>query len=127
MSAEFMRFYTGWLALWFWSLAFGAVAITVVSALTIGIFVAPLALLLCCVAALRARARPQAAFGVLIGPGAVSLLIGFLHWNNVPCPIGPLHLGPGEHFHFRCGGFDPPPWLAIGVGLVAVGLVGYAL
>jgi len=124
MSTESRRI-TSWPALWFWSVALGTLAFAAASAMTIGRLVAPFALLLCVLAGLRARAWPQALLGGLIGAGAVCLLIGFLHLSYVPCPAGPQTLAPGESF--SCGGFDPTPWLAIGAGLVAMGLVAYAL
>ena len=123
MGTESRRI-TGWPALGFWSLALSAVAFAAASALTVGVFVAPFALLLCAVAGLKVHAWPQALLGVLIGAGAVCLFIGFLHRGYVPCPAGPHTLAPGERF--RCGGFDPAPWLTTGAGLVILGLVSYA-
>jgi len=93
--------------------------------MTIGLFVAPVALLLCLAAALFAHAWPEAPLGALLGTGAMCLLIGFLHLNYVPCAAGPLQLASGEHF--RCGGFPPAPWLVVGAGLVTASLGAYAL
>jgi hypothetical protein len=93
--------------------------------MTIGMFIAPFALLLCALAGFRANAWPPFLLAILVGPGLVALLIGFLHLDYVPCPPGPLTAGPGEHF--KCGGFDPTPWLTTGAGLVALGLSAYAL
>ncbi len=125
MSVDTRRARAGWPSLLTWSLAFAALAFSVASAMTIGLFVAPFALLLCLAAALLAHAWPEAPIGALLGTGAICLLIGFLHLNYVPCPTGPLLLGPGEHF--RCGGFPPTPWLVVGAGLVTASLGAYAL
>ena len=125
MSVETKRARAGWPSLLTWSLAFAALAFSVASAMTIGLFVAPFALLLCSAAALLAQAWPEAPIGAILGTGAICLLIGFLHLNYVPCPAGPLRLAPGEHF--RCGGFPPTPWLVVGAGLVIATLGAYAL
>ena len=119
------RVIAGWVALGFWSIALGAVAFSLASALSIGVYVVPFALLLCSLAALRATAWPEAPLGALVGAGSVSLLIGFLHLHYVPCPSGPQWLAPGESF--ACGGLPPTPWLLVGASLVATGLGGYAL
>jgi hypothetical protein len=125
VSVETRRARAGWRSLLSWSLAFAALAFSVASAMTIGRFVAPFALLLCLAAALLAHAWPEAPLGALLGTGAVCLYIGFLHLNYVPCPAGPLRLAPGEHF--TCGGFPPTPWLVLGAGLVTASFGAYAL
>jgi hypothetical protein len=125
MSVEIKRARAGWPSLLAWSLAFAALAFSFVSAMTVGLFVAPFALLLCLAAALLATAWPEAPLGALLGTGAICLLIGFLHLDYVPCPTGELRLAPGEHF--RCGGFRPTPWLVAGAGLVSASLGAYAL
>ena len=125
MNLETRRARAGWPSLLTWSLAFAVLAFSVASAMTIGLFVAPFALLLCLAAALLAHAWPEAPVGALLGTGAFCLLIGFLHLNYVPCPAGLLRLAPGEHF--RCGGFPPTPWLVVGAGLVTASLGAYAL
>ena len=125
MSVEIKRARAGWASLLAWSLAFAALAFSVVSAMTIGLFVAPFALLLCFAAALFATAWPEAPLGALLGTGAICLLIGFLHLDYVPCPTGELRLAPGGHS--KCGGFPPTPWLVAGAGLVTASLGAYVL
>ncbi len=116
---------SGWPAIAHWSVAIGSVIFCVVAMMSIGLFLAPLALLLSWLAARRAHAWPEASAGSLIGAGGVCLLIAYLHRSEVPCPDGPVHLRPGQHF--SCGGFDPLPWLAVGVVLVAAGVSSYVL
>src|SRR5574341_1183943 len=125
MSMTTRRARAGWPSLLVWSVTFAALAFSVASAMTVGLFLAPFVLLLSLAAALLAHAWPEAPLGALLGTGAICLLIGFLHVNYVPCPVGPLTLGPGEHF--KCGGFPPAPWLVVGASLVTVSLGAYVL
>jgi hypothetical protein len=116
---------SGWRAIAYWSVAIGSVTFSVASMMSIGLFVAPLALLLCWLAAWRAHAWPEAAVGTLMGAGGVCLVIAYLHRSYVPCPDGPVRLRPGQHF--SCGGFDASPWLAVGAVLLAAGVSSYVL
>jgi hypothetical protein len=91
---------------WFWALAGALVTFSLVAAASIGLFVLPVAAL---VTALVARATGLAAeaLGVLVGAGAIFLLIAWL--QRAP------------------GGFDWRPWLVAGAVLAALGIVGYGV
>jgi hypothetical protein len=101
------------------------VAIGVLSLPSLGMFLLPVALAACTLATTRNRFWPESACGVLAGTGITGLLVGFLNLGYVPCPSGPMELGPGESY--SCGGFDPRPWLVAGGLLFGGGLVAYFL
>jgi hypothetical protein len=118
----------GWQALVEWALAFALLALTLIGAASIGMFVAPFAIAAMVFAVRRNRDWPEAALGGSAGAGATCLFIAYRNRGYVPCPPSgtPMRLGPGEH-HFACGGFDPMPWLAIGLVLAVTGLGGYVV
>jgi uncharacterized membrane protein len=118
-----MRHRSGWQSLAEWAVAFGLVALTVLGAMTIGIFVLPVAIAAAVLAARRNRAWPEAPMGGLIGVGSVFLFVAYRNRSYAPCPPGPMRLAHGEHF--SCGGFNPIPWLTIGLILAASGFAGY--
>jgi hypothetical protein len=115
----------GWRSLGEWALAFALLAVAVLGALSIGVFVLPVAVAALAFAARRNRRWPEPALGALIGVGVVCLYVAFRGRDYSPCPPSgtPMRLGPGERF--TCGGLDPVPWLAVGLVLGAVGLLGY--
>ncbi len=115
---------TSWRALLQWALALGLVAFTLVALASIGIWVAPFALAAIAMVMRRNRSWPDAALGGSIGVGSVCLLVAYLNRAYSPCPRAgtTIRLSAGQHF--SCGGFDPVPWLAIGLVLGAAGLVG---
>ena len=61
--------------------------------------------------------------GFLPGAGALFLFVGLANLNSTPCPSsGSGFAGPGATGPISsCGGFDPWPWLLIGVVLTATG------
>ncbi len=61
--------------------------------------------------------------GFLPGAGSLSLFVGLANLNSTPCPSsGSGFAGPGATGPISsCGGFDPLPWLLIGVVLAATG------
>jgi hypothetical protein len=120
-----MRDRTGWQSLAEWTLGLGLLALAVVGALSIGIFVMPFALATLLYAALRNRAWPEAGVGGLLGVGIVFLFVAYRNRSYSPCPSGPMRLAHGQHF--SCGGFDPMPWLTIGMVLITGGVSGYLL
>jgi hypothetical protein len=93
---------SGWR--WFaaWALAGALVAFAFLSAASIGVFVAPFALLAVVLVA-RGSAGGSEMLGVIAGAGLVSLL------------IAALSAGEGS-----------APWLLVGLGLVTAGVVAYA-
>lgn len=93
-------------ALWFGSGFFSA--LSVASGFTIGIFIAPIALLLLVVCATVFKSRGVA--GLPAGIGILALLLAFLNRR-----------GPGEYCSApqSCGYyFDPSPFLLLGVAAI---------
>src|SRR5215208_455167 len=117
----------GWRSLLEWAAAFALLALAVVGAMSIGIFVVPFAIAAIVLAARRNCRWPEAALGAFLGVGSLCLFIAFLHRDDSPCPAARtlVRVRPGERL--SCGGLDPVPWLAIGLLLAAVGLGGYLL
>src|SRR5262245_56432850 len=97
---------TGWASLLEWTFAFALLALTLIGAASIGIFVAPFAIVAMAVTVRRNRDWPEAALGGLVGVGAVCLFIAYRNRGYSPCPpVGTtVRLSRGEHF--SCGGFD---------------------
>ncbi|HEY7197482.1 MAG TPA: hypothetical protein VH306_09860 [Gaiellaceae bacterium] len=93
---------------WFgaWLLAGALFALTLVGAASIGIFVLPFTLAAIWWAARRRGLGPEA-LGAVSGTGLTCVAIAI------------LQAGPG--------GVDARPWLAVGLGLVALGGAPYAL
>ena len=120
-----MRDRRGWRSLAEWAVALSLVALAVIGAMTIGMFVLPVAIAAVVLAARRNRAWPEALMGGLVGVGSVFLFVAYRNRSYSLCPPGPMRLSHGEHF--SCGGFDPMPWLTIGLLLIASGLAGYLL
>ncbi|HEY3115026.1 MAG TPA: hypothetical protein VGJ62_15200 [Gemmatimonadaceae bacterium] len=120
-----MKHRTGWQSLVEWAVGLGLLALAVVGALSIGVFVMPFALAALLFAALRNRAWPEAVLGGLLGVGSVFLFVAYRNRLYSPCPPGPMRLAHGQHF--SCGGFDPMPWLTIGLVLIVGGVSGYLL
>jgi hypothetical protein len=114
-----------WWPLAEWTAAFGLLTFAVLGAASIGIFVLPFAAGALIIVARRDRAWPEAPLGGLIGVGALSLVVGLVNLPFDPCPPGgiPMVLERGETF--RCGGRNPIPWLVVGSGAIALGLIGY--
>lgn len=114
----------GWKGFLAWAAAGGLLVFAVVSGLSIGLFVLPLAVVILVLVVRRVRGWPEI-LGAGAGCGAICLLIAFLNRDYNPCPEGPITLGPGES-EFECGGFDPLPWLVAGLALVALSTLTYA-
>ncbi|MDP9200894.1 MAG: hypothetical protein M3P26_03025 [Gemmatimonadota bacterium] len=118
-----MRDRSGWQSLAEWAVACGLMTLAVIGAMTIGIFVLPVAIAAVVLVARRNRAWPEAPMGALVGAGSIFLFVAYRNRSYSPCPPGPMRLAQGEHF--SCGGFDPIPWLTIGLALTASGFAGY--
>ncbi|MHB1391044.1 MAG: hypothetical protein ACYCXF_07435 [Thermoleophilia bacterium] len=116
----------GSLSLALWSLAFAGMAFSLLSLPSIGLLVAPLALILFLFVAVWAHAWPEALSGSLIGPGLMLLLVAFLHRDYMPCPVEPVRFEPGSS-SFSCGGSSPVPWLVAGTLLTGAGIIVYLL
>ena len=116
---------TGWASLVEWSLAFALLALVVVSAASIGMFLIPVAMAAVATVGQRNRAWPYVPFGACLGVGALVTIVGLMHLRDVPCPTTGFAMRVAAGAHYRCGGFNPRPWLAIGGILSVVGLAGY--
>ena len=118
---------TGWPALLEWAVAFGLFALTFIGAASIGIFVAPFAIVAMVLAVRRSRDWPEALLGGMAGVGSVSLFIAYRNRGYVPCPPSEttIRLRRGESYFSSCHGIDPLPWLIVALVLAAVGVGGY--
>jgi len=109
-----------------WILAYGGLAFTILTAASIGILVAPFALVFFLAVVVFAHFWPEAPPGALIGIGLLCLLVAFLNKDYEPCPAEPVIFKPGDP-SFSCGGFNPVPWLIVGTLLTGAGIIGYLL
>jgi hypothetical protein len=99
-----------------WALAGASGVLGVLSILTIGIFVLPLAALLAGLLAWRLRG-PQAGPGLLTGAGVLPLVIAYLNRG------GPGMVCASSAQTVSCQQkMSPWPWLATGLVLTAVGV-----
>ena len=120
----------GWSALAEWSLAFALLALVALSALTIGVFLLPVAVAAFVAVGVRNRAWPYLPFGLCIGVSALVTTVGLMHLRYVPCEmgrvIGAAVTSPGVRAAGRgsCGGLDGRLWLAVGAALALVGVAG---
>ena len=85
------------------------------SALSIGIFVLPVFGLAFAYVTRHTR-YPLDVLGGLVGIGVMLLVVAYINRDDQPCV-------PGA---FQCGGFDPHPWLVIGIVLTVAGFAVYA-
>lgn len=112
----------GWPATLGWTAGFAIAAFAVASALSIGPFVLPFAVVLCGVAAWRCRALPEGAIGASLGVGVVLCVLGLMHLmeQRLPSACGvTITLRAGERASFRgCDGFNGASWILLGVALV---------
>jgi hypothetical protein len=91
---------------WLWAVAGALVAFSLIAAVSIGLFVLPVAALATVVAARRTHNRTEM-LGALVGVGGTCGLIAL------------LQRGPGS--------LDATPWLVAAILLAAAGIAGYAL
>jgi hypothetical protein len=112
---------------WFaaWAVVGGLVAVAVLGALSIGIFVLPFAGLGLWLLLRSGRRWPEL-LGAVSGAGIVCLAVAAINRDSAPCPDGPVVLAPGET-SLSCGGFDPLPWLIAGGLLSVAGAAAYLL
>jgi hypothetical protein len=101
------RWFAGWVVV-------GALcASSVIFVFSIGIFLLPVFGLALAYVSRRTR-YPLDVLGFVAGLGVPFLVVAFLNRDSHPCPGG---------FSFgSCGGFDPHPWLMIGLVLSLAGL-----
>src|SRR5689334_15037361 len=112
--------------LWFgaWLAVGAAFTISILAALSIGPFVLPFALVLLVIVVRRSPHLPES-IGVVSGIGVILLLIASANRDNVPCSAnGFQQLEPGQR-SASCGGWDPHPWLYLGIAVTAAGALAY--
>lgn len=120
---------TGWGGFAAWGLVGALFSFSVLGAASIGLFVLPTALVALAVVGMRVRVWPEVA-GALEGAAVLSLFVGGANFNSTPCPSsgsGVVDVGGPTSGTFSCGGFDPLPWLLVGLALAGAGLVAYSL
>ena len=103
-----------------WAFGSAVMVVALLSLSSIGLYVAPVAIILCWVIARRDRAWPEALIGGGLGAGAVFLVLAYLNRGVVPCVVNPGRFGPGERA--VCGGSSPMVWLALGAAMCGVSL-----
>ena len=119
----------GWSGFAAWAAIGAVLALSVLGAASIGLFVFPLALLGLCLVATRVRAWPEMA-GVLEGVATLNLFVGIANVGSTPCPAagsGTVQRAGGVPSGSSCGGFDPLPWLLVGLALAVIGLLTYVV
>ncbi len=119
----------GWGGFGAWGVIGALLAVSLLGAASIGLFVFPLALLGLWLVTTRVRAWPEMA-GVLEGVAALSLFVGIANLGSTPCPAagsGTVMRGGGVPSGSSCGGFDPLPWLLVGLALAVSGLFSYVV
>jgi membrane-bound ClpP family serine protease len=100
-----------------WAIAGALCVLALLSLLSIGIFVLPVALVAVYVAASRAKG-PGGAFGVLCGAGLVVAGIGIAHLSaNDQC----------SEFSCHHEDFSAAPWIVVGAILIVVGVGAFML
>lgn len=125
---------TGWSALLEWSLAFALLALVVAGAMTIGVFLVPVAAAAFIAAGVRNRAWPYLPFGFFTGAGALVTIVGLMHVADARCPTAGTVSGAGSGragtrvvSRGGCSSFDARRWLAVGGILAMVGVTGYVV
>jgi hypothetical protein len=115
--------WAGWKAFAAWGVSGALLGLSFLGAASMGLFIFPFALIAVFVTARRASGWPEAV-GVLGGAGAIFLVLAFLSRNYTSCSQpGALSIRPGET-SAECGGFDPLPWLIVGIALVSASALG---
>ena len=110
---------------WFgaWLAVGAAFALSVLGAPSIGLFVLPVALVLLVIVVRRSPHLPEA-IGLVSGIGVMLLLVAFRNRDYEPCTNGFQRLAPGQQ-SVSCGGWNPHPWLYLGLAVTAAGVLAY--
>jgi hypothetical protein len=110
---------------WFgaWLAVGAAFALSVLGAPSIGLFVLPVALVLLVIVVRRSQHLPEA-IGLVSGIGVMLLLVAFRNRDYEPCSNGFHRLAPGQQ-SVSCGGWNPHPWLYLGLAVTAAGVLAY--
>ena len=109
---------------WAWSLVGAALCFSFLTGFSIGLLLLPFALLLLWLVLSRSPRWPES-IGFVEGAGLVLLLVAYLNRDYRPCGAGPHILRAGESC--SCGGFDPHPWLYMGLAIAALAAIAYAV
>ncbi|MDQ4098345.1 MAG: hypothetical protein M3144_10825 [Actinomycetota bacterium] len=120
--------FEGWGGFAAWAFVGALLSLSFLGAASIGLFILPVALLALLLVTLMVRPWPEGA-GLLEGMAALVLFVGLAHVGSTPCPETGSHtvLVGEEGRTWSCGGWEPLPWLLVGLALAAVGLAVYAL
>lgn len=117
----------GWRWFGAWAAAGCALTFSLLTGLSVGLLIFPLAAALLLLVGARAP-HPAESAGFVLGIGAVLLLVAFVNRDYRPCPAGGLTIPaarPGTTA--SCGGLDPIPWLYSGIVVAAASVVAYAV
>jgi hypothetical protein len=110
----------GWMGFTLWAVVGVLMSLSLAGAASIGLFVAPFAVLAAVLVARRNDAWP-AQVGLAAGLAVLLLWIASVNLDYTPCTGEPLVVYPGEPAA-SCGGWNPLPFAVAG-GLVLVGAV----
>ena len=121
---------SGWKWFGAWAIVGALGAFAVLSAMTVGLLILPVAVFGAWVIASRARAWPEL-LGLAPGAGVLCLTIAYGAQRLPDCseprpPARPL-LEVGDSREYTCGDADSLPWLVAGAVFVGSGIVGYAV
>ena len=110
---------------WFgaWLAVGAAFALSFLGAPSIGLFDLPVALVLLVIVVRRSQHLPEA-IGLVSGIGVMLLLVAFRNRDYEPCSNGFQRLAPGQQ-SVSCGGWNPHPWLYLGLAVTAAGVLAY--
>jgi hypothetical protein len=118
---------SGWGGFAAWAFVGALFSLSLLGAASIGLFIMPVAVLALLMVARTVQTWPEVA-GLLEGMASMALFVGITNLGSTPCPeTGSGTVGPGEAATTSCGGWDPSPWILVGLALAAVGLAVYVL
>jgi hypothetical protein len=111
-----------------WALGGAASSFTILGAMSIGIFILPIAIAIIVFAASR-RPRWPEILGLLPGVAAPILWIGVVQWRR--CATAGIHMqvsngGMIIRGHSCPSSFDPQAWLLTGMAIALIGAAAYA-
>ena len=120
----------GWKWFGAWAVVGALGAFGVLSAMTVGLLILPVAVVGAWVIASRVRVWPES-LGLALGAGVLCLTIAYGAHRLPDCseprpPPRPL-LEVGDSREYRCGESDSLPWIVAGTLFVGSGIVGYAV
>ena len=122
---------SGWGGFLVWAFVGALFSLSFLGAASIGLFVLPVALVALGLTSRFVRRGPELA-GLLLGAAVLSLYVGLANLGSRPCPSsgsgsGFVHVGTSERATSSCGGWNPRPWLLVGVTLAGSSVAAYSL